>query len=67
MLKIEYSTKTHYYSSETRQALLRRLMADKNRIFPTEVDRNFVCLGQILISLQLRLYKRFFNMAETLP
>ncbi len=34
-------------------------MAGKNRAFPTEIDRNIIWLGQILISLQLKVYKRF--------
>ncbi len=45
----------HYYSCGTRQLLLRRHLnvADKNRTFPTEVNRSFIYLGQILFHCNL--------------
>ncbi len=48
----------HYYSCESRPLLLKSHvnMADKNRTFLTEFDRNLVWLGQILISLQFKVY-----------
>ncbi len=63
----------HYSGCETKQLLLRSHVChyvnitDKNRTFPTEIDRNFIWLGQILISLPLRVLQTFLNIRLTGP
>ena len=66
----EYGLKTHYYSCETRQLLLRRHvnMADKYRTLPTEINRSFVYLGQILFHCKLRFINYIrLSVPESLP